>query len=185
MQLISNVSIARAQAEANMQDTWGMLIGGDADRGLTAVAVGIAKLGEPAVLATHKEASSFVGTGRALSAAAGRLSYVHGLKVCCCQPAACLPPVLARCPWYPRVLMPYGARPPLLVLHTACITPEGATLCELVLHWCLCVSCVLLVILNVILIVYLGYCYIGTIPCVSCRITSQLSSRDLPLHELG
>lgn len=61
-----------------------MLAGGDRDGGLTAVAVGIAKLGEPAVLATHKEASSFVGTGRALSAAAGRLSYVHGLKACCC-----------------------------------------------------------------------------------------------------
>ena len=68
----------------DMQDTWRMLIGGDTDGGLTTVAVGIAKLGEPAVLAAHKEASSFVGTGRALSAAAGRLSYVHGLKVCCC-----------------------------------------------------------------------------------------------------
>ena len=65
----------------NMQDTWRMLIRGDTDGGLTAVAVGIAKLGEPAVLATQKEASSFMGTGRALSAAAGRLSYVHGLKV--------------------------------------------------------------------------------------------------------
>ena len=58
-----------------------MLIGGDADGALTAVAVGIAKLGEAAVLAGHKETSSFLGTGRALSAAAGRLSYVHGLKV--------------------------------------------------------------------------------------------------------
>ena len=62
-----------------------MLVGGDADGAMTAVAVGIAKLGEAAVLATHKEASGFVGTGRALSAAAGRLSYVHGLKVCCCH----------------------------------------------------------------------------------------------------
>ena len=64
-----------------MQDTWSILIGGDMDGGLTAVAVGIAKLGEPAVMASFNEASSFVGTGRALSAAAGRLSYVHGLKV--------------------------------------------------------------------------------------------------------
>jgi len=64
-----------------MQDTWSVLIGGDTDGGLTAVAVGIAKLGEPIVMASFKEASSFVGTGRALSAAAGRLSYVHGLKV--------------------------------------------------------------------------------------------------------
>ena len=58
-----------------------MLAGGDTSGGLTAVAVGIAKLGEPAVMAMHKEASSFVGTGRALSAAAGRLSYMHGLRV--------------------------------------------------------------------------------------------------------
>lgn len=63
------------------QDTWAMLAGGDADGRLTAVAVGVAKLGEPAVLAVHKDASSFVGTGRALSVAAGRLSYIHGLKV--------------------------------------------------------------------------------------------------------
>ena len=59
-----------------------MLLGGDSTPvSLTAVAVGIAKLGEPAAVAGHKEASSFTGTGRALSAAAGRLSYVHGLKV--------------------------------------------------------------------------------------------------------
>jgi hypothetical protein len=58
-----------------------MLLGGDSNGGLTAVAVGIAKLGEPAILTGRKEASSFVGTGRALSAAAGRLSYVHNLKV--------------------------------------------------------------------------------------------------------
>lgn len=58
-----------------------MLVGGDTDGGLTVVAVGIAKLGEPAVMASFKEASSFLGTGRALSAAAGRLSYVHELKV--------------------------------------------------------------------------------------------------------
>ena len=58
-----------------------MMAGGDADGRLTAVAVGVAKLGEPAVLATHVGASSFIGTGRALSVAAGRLSYIHGLKV--------------------------------------------------------------------------------------------------------
>jgi hypothetical protein len=63
-----------------MQETWGMLLGGDADGGLTAVAVGIAKLGESAAVAAHKDISSFVGTGRALSVAAGRLSYVHALK---------------------------------------------------------------------------------------------------------
>ena len=38
----------------HMQDTWSMLIGGDTDGGLTAVAVGIAKLGEPAVMASFK-----------------------------------------------------------------------------------------------------------------------------------
>ena len=52
---------------------------------LTAVAVGIAKLGEPpAVAAGNARAvaagSSYVGTGRALSAAAGRISYCFGLK---------------------------------------------------------------------------------------------------------
>ena len=73
----------------DLQDTWRMLAGGDASGGLTAVAVGIAKLGEPAVMAMHKEASSFTGTGRALSAAAGRLSYMHGLRV---------RPNLATCP---------------------------------------------------------------------------------------
>ena len=87
-QMVQTASYQRTAPQAvpsiptDMQDTWMMLVGGDTDGGLTAVAVGIAKLGEPAVLATHKEASSFVGTGRALSAAAGRLSYVHGLKVC-------------------------------------------------------------------------------------------------------
>ena len=47
----------------------------------TAVAVAIAKLGEPAVVAGFTGGGSFVGTGRALSAAAGRLSYFYGLKV--------------------------------------------------------------------------------------------------------
>lgn len=51
----------------------------------TAVVVGIAKLAEPAVVAAGNAAavaagSSYVGTGRALSVAAGRLSYCYGLK---------------------------------------------------------------------------------------------------------
>lgn len=50
----------------------------------TAVAVGIAKLGEPAAVVAGNAAavaagSSYVGTGRALSVAAGRLSYTFGL----------------------------------------------------------------------------------------------------------
>ncbi len=63
-----------------------MLLGRDSDSRLTAVAVGIAKLGEPAAVAGHKDTSSFVGTGRALSVAAGRLSYVHGLKASADRP---------------------------------------------------------------------------------------------------
>ena len=51
----------------------------------TAVVVGIAKLGEPAAVAAGNAAavaagSSYVGTGRALSAAAGRLSYCFSLR---------------------------------------------------------------------------------------------------------
>ncbi len=51
----------------------------------TTVAVGIAKLGEaPTVAAGNAAAvaagSSYVGTGQALSAAAGRISYCFGLK---------------------------------------------------------------------------------------------------------
>ena len=49
------------------------------------VAVAIAKLAEPAVVAQHMGGGSFVGTGKALSAAAGRLSYVHDLKVSKCN----------------------------------------------------------------------------------------------------
>lgn len=45
------------------------------------VAVAIAKLGEAAVVGRYTGGGSFIGTGRALSAAAGRLSYVYGLKV--------------------------------------------------------------------------------------------------------
>jgi acyl transferase domain-containing protein len=51
----------------------------------TAVAIGIARLGDPPLVAHNIAAavssgSAYVGTGRALSAAAGRLSYVHGLR---------------------------------------------------------------------------------------------------------
>jgi len=53
----------------------------DAGSAKTVVAVAIAKLGEPAVVTSFTGGGSFVGTGRALSAAAGRLSYVCGLKV--------------------------------------------------------------------------------------------------------
>lgn len=52
----------------------------DAGSSKTVVAVAIAKLGEPAVVAQFADGGSFVGTGRASSAAAGRLSYVYGLK---------------------------------------------------------------------------------------------------------
>ena len=47
----------------------------------TAVAVGIAKLGEPAVVANYKDRSGFLASGRGLSVAAGRISYTYGLKV--------------------------------------------------------------------------------------------------------
>ena len=63
-----------------LQETWLLLpdVGGR----LTAVAVGVAKLGEPAAASvTGKAGSGFVASGRALSVVAGRLSYVHGLKV--------------------------------------------------------------------------------------------------------
>ena len=47
----------------------------------TAVAVGIAKLGEPAiVLEASRHGGGFVASGRASSVAAGRLSYAYGLK---------------------------------------------------------------------------------------------------------
>ena len=169
--------IAYAQASVDMQDTWRMLIGGDADGGLTAVAVGIAKLGEPAVLATHKEASSFVGTGRALSAAAGRLSYVHGLKVCCCLPAVCLPPVLARRYCITQAIMPSDAWP--------CIITQG--LCqkrpcvEPVLHRCFCLSYVLLVIF---LAVYLGFCSKRTILKSALLPPSSASKNNLRIAQM-
>lgn len=55
----------------------------EADTGLeqTVVAIAIAKLSEPAVVAAQTRHGSFAGTGKALSVAAGRLSYTHGLKV--------------------------------------------------------------------------------------------------------
>ena len=63
-----------------MQETWDLVI---PDTGLeqTMVAIAIAKLSEPAVVAQQKGHGSFAGTGKALSVAAGRLSYTHGLKV--------------------------------------------------------------------------------------------------------
>lgn len=63
-----------------MQMTLGMLES-DQNGQLTVVAVGIAKLGEPAYIGSNKGGGPFVGTGKALSVAAGRLSYLHGLKV--------------------------------------------------------------------------------------------------------
>ena len=63
----------------SVQGTWGLL-DSDSDTHHTVVAVGIAKLSEPAVVTQQKSHGSFAGTGRALSVAAGRLSYIHGLK---------------------------------------------------------------------------------------------------------
>ena len=62
-----------------VQETAGLLTP-DAGSSKTAVAVAIAKLGEPAVVTQFAGGGSFIGTGRALSAAAGRLSYMYGLK---------------------------------------------------------------------------------------------------------
>ena len=54
----------------------------DTGDSMTAVALGIAKLGDPAVvLGAAKSGGGFVASGRAPSVAAGRLSYIHGLKV--------------------------------------------------------------------------------------------------------
>ena len=64
------------------QATWGLLPADNGATQKTVVAVAIAKLGEPAVVAAFSGGGSYVGTGRALSAAAGRLSYTYGLKVC-------------------------------------------------------------------------------------------------------
>lgn len=54
----------------------------DSEGQQTVVAVAIAKLSEPALVARQRGHGSFAGTGKALSVAAGRLSYVHGLKAC-------------------------------------------------------------------------------------------------------
>ena len=62
----------------------------DTGSDMTAVAVGIAKLGDPAVVINASKAGGggFVASGRAPSVAAGRLSYVHGLKVCALSPSS-------------------------------------------------------------------------------------------------
>ena len=73
-----------------VQETWGLL-GADTDTEQTVVAVAIARLSEPALVTHQMSHGSFAGTGKALSVAAGRLSYTHGLKVqpglllCCSQ----------------------------------------------------------------------------------------------------
>ena len=65
----------------DLQETWSMLVQDTGDS-MTAVAIGIAKLGDPAVvLGAAKSGGGFVASGRAPSVAAGRLSYTHGLKV--------------------------------------------------------------------------------------------------------
>ena len=53
----------------------------DSSARLTAVAVGVARLGEAPLSAMNVSGRAFQGTGRALSAAAGRLSYTFNLKV--------------------------------------------------------------------------------------------------------
>ena len=63
-----------------IQDTT-CLLSTDTGSEMTAVAIGIAKLGDPAVVLNASKAGGFVASGRAPSVAAGRLSYVHGLKV--------------------------------------------------------------------------------------------------------
>jgi len=55
-------------------------VAADTDASLTVVAVGIARLGEAPATASHTGGRAFQGTGRALSAAAGRLSYIYDLK---------------------------------------------------------------------------------------------------------
>ena len=85
-----------------LEESAGLLLPDSSARGQTAVSVGIAKLGEPVAVAAACAAavaagSSFVGTGRALSAAAGRLSYCYGLRGPCGAPQlplyqlACMP----------------------------------------------------------------------------------------------
>ena len=67
--------------KTGMQESWGLLQP-DGHKDMTAIAIGVAKLGEPAVLLEAAEAGGgFVASGRAPSVAAGRLSYIYGLKV--------------------------------------------------------------------------------------------------------
>lgn len=81
----------------------------------TAVSVGIAKLGEPPAVAAGTAAaveagSSYVGTGCALSAAAGRLSYFFGLKGP--SGAGLLAGGKAVSDVVPAHLLQYSSRPP-------------------------------------------------------------------------
>ncbi len=62
-----------------VQGAW-ELVSADKGASLTAVAVGTARIAEAPVVAAHTGGRAFQGTGRALSAAAGRLSYVYSLK---------------------------------------------------------------------------------------------------------
>lgn len=65
----------------DIQETWSMLAP-DTGAEMTAVAVGIARLAEPAVAtAAAPGGGGFVASGRAASVAAGRLSFFYGLKV--------------------------------------------------------------------------------------------------------
>ena len=63
-----------------VQGAW-ELVSADKGASLTVVAVGMARIAEAPVVAAHTGGRAFQGTGRALSAAAGRLSYVYSLKV--------------------------------------------------------------------------------------------------------
>ena len=62
-----------------LQGAW-ELVAADKGSHLTVVAVGIARIGEAPVVAMNAGGRAFQGTGRALSAAAGRLSYTYSLK---------------------------------------------------------------------------------------------------------
>ena len=110
-----------------LEDTVGLLPP-DTPSSQTAVSVAIAKLGEPSVVAAGNAAavaagSSFVGTGRALSAAAGRISYVYGLRgpssergplrLWCCSPHCRLPlkhATLAQSRWTRHAAAVWWAR---------------------------------------------------------------------------
>ena len=64
-----------------LQGAW-ELVSADKGSNLTVEGVGIARIGEAPVVAMHAGGRAFQGTGRALSAAAGRLSYIYSLKAC-------------------------------------------------------------------------------------------------------